>query len=95
MWDGTACSQGMEERRFPVLDDSRTNESGANEDEFITGDPGSPQMLETYVQVRWRVADPLRFYSSLSHSDFFEKSETVTRAVPITKPSSSNARRSQ
>ncbi len=59
------------------------SEDENNEDEFMTGDPGSPQMLETYVQVRWRVANPARFYAALSHSEFFEKSSAETKALPI------------
>jgi regulator of protease activity HflC (stomatin/prohibitin superfamily) len=58
-------------------------EEGENEDEFITGDPGSSQLLETYVEVRWRVADPAMFYSALSHSEFYEKGSGATRALPI------------
>jgi regulator of protease activity HflC (stomatin/prohibitin superfamily) len=52
------------------------------EDEFLTGDPGR-QMLETYVQVRWRVKDPALFYNALSHSEFYEKKSDQTRVVPI------------
>jgi regulator of protease activity HflC (stomatin/prohibitin superfamily) len=43
------------------------------DDLFITGDPGSPQFLETYVQVRWRVKDPVRFYAAMSHSNHIAK----------------------
>jgi regulator of protease activity HflC (stomatin/prohibitin superfamily) len=53
-----------------------------NSDEFLTGDPGR-QALETYVQVRWRVADPARFYTALSHSDFYEKDSESTKSLPI------------
>jgi regulator of protease activity HflC (stomatin/prohibitin superfamily) len=52
------------------------------EDEFLTGDPGRA-MLETYVQVRWRVKDPALFYNALSHSEFYEKKSDQTRVVPI------------
>jgi regulator of protease activity HflC (stomatin/prohibitin superfamily) len=62
------------------------------EDEFATGDTtlnqegqpvASPQLLETYVGVWWRVADPVKFYNDLSHSDFYEKAEGGTTALPI------------
>jgi regulator of protease activity HflC (stomatin/prohibitin superfamily) len=56
---------------------------GEANDEFVTGDPGSPQLLETYIQVRWRVKDPGLFYNALSHSDFYEKSAESTKALPI------------
>lgn len=52
------------------------------ENQFLTGDPGR-QMLETYVQVRWRVKDPALFYMALSHSEFYEKKAENTRVVPI------------
>ncbi|MGN6370199.1 MAG: SPFH domain-containing protein [Phycisphaerae bacterium] len=51
--------------------------------QFITGDPGSPQMLDAYVAIYWRVADPAKFYSHISHSDFFEKSGEGTQALPV------------
>ncbi len=58
------------------------------EDEFVTGDTtpegtASPQLLETYVGVWWRVADPVKFYNDLSHSDFYERAEKGTTALPI------------
>jgi regulator of protease activity HflC (stomatin/prohibitin superfamily) len=53
-----------------------------SEDEFLTADPGR-QILETYVQVRWRVADPVKFYSALSHSEFYEREKQSTKALPI------------
>jgi len=53
------------------------------EDLFVTGDPGAPQILETFVQVQWRVTDPVTFYSTLSHSEFYEKAGDSTRALPI------------
>jgi regulator of protease activity HflC (stomatin/prohibitin superfamily) len=59
-------------------------ESEENEDEFLTGD-SSQQLLETYVQVQWRVADPAKFYTSLSHSDFYEKGAGETKTLPIYK----------
>ncbi len=46
-----------------------------SESQFVTGDAGSPQMLETYVKILWRVEDAAKFYNGLSHSDFYEKSE--------------------
>ncbi|HVS70345.1 MAG TPA: SPFH domain-containing protein [Phycisphaerae bacterium] len=59
-----------------------------NEDEFATGDTdengkASPQLLDTYVGIWWRVADPVKFYENLSHSDFYEKSSGETTALPI------------
>jgi regulator of protease activity HflC (stomatin/prohibitin superfamily) len=51
--------------------------------QFITGDPGSPQMLETFVAIYWRVDDPAKFYSHISHSDFFVKSGEGTQALPV------------
>jgi regulator of protease activity HflC (stomatin/prohibitin superfamily) len=62
------------------------------EDEFVTGDMAvdqqgrivaSPQLLETYVGVWWRVKDPVKFYNDLSHSDFYEKASGETTALPI------------
>jgi len=35
------------------------------------------------VQVRWRVKDPALFYTALSHSEFYERKEGETRALPI------------
>ncbi len=66
-----------------------TTEAEEEADEFITGDlspetkRASPQLLETYVEVRWRVIDPLRFYTALSHSEFYDKSGDQTKALPI------------
>ncbi|HUO07094.1 MAG TPA: SPFH domain-containing protein [Phycisphaerae bacterium] len=51
--------------------------------QFVTGDTGSPQLLETYVAILWRVGDPAKFYTHLSHSDFFEKSSEGTQALPV------------
>jgi membrane protease subunit HflK len=48
--------------------------------QFVTADQ---QMLETYVAVLWRVADPAKFYNHLSHSDFYAKSEGETTTKPI------------
>jgi regulator of protease activity HflC (stomatin/prohibitin superfamily) len=60
---------------------------GADENEtddlFITGDTPSPQFLETYVQVQWRVADPARFYAAMSHSEFVEKETAEARTLPM------------
>ncbi len=62
------------------------------EDEFATGDvatnakgqvQASPQLLETYVGVWWRVSDPVAFYNHLSHADFYERSTGGTKALPI------------
>ena len=40
-----------------------------------TGDPGSPQILETYVAVLWRVRDEdaANFYMGLSHAEWYDK----------------------
>ncbi|HVX84281.1 MAG TPA: SPFH domain-containing protein [Phycisphaerae bacterium] len=59
-----------------------------NEDEFATGDTdsngkASPQLLDTYVGIWWRVADPVKFYENLSHSDFYEQAQGETTALPI------------
>ncbi len=51
--------------------------------QFVTGDAGSPQMLETHVGIYWRVANPAKFYTHLAHSDFFEKSAEGTQALPV------------
>ncbi|MCL2648138.1 MAG: SPFH domain-containing protein [Phycisphaerales bacterium] len=51
------------------------------DNQFITGDPRSPQILETYVAVLWRVSDPEKFYHGLSHSEFYEQSGEVTKAA--------------
>jgi regulator of protease activity HflC (stomatin/prohibitin superfamily) len=51
----------------------RGEEKDDIQDMFLTGDPGAPQALETFVQVRWRVRNPAHFYSVLSHSDFFKR----------------------
>ena len=66
---------------------------GASEqdDLFLTGDrsgsvdgpKSAPQILETYVQVLWKVKDPALFYIALSHSDFFQKEGEQTTALPI------------
>jgi len=58
--------------QFWMIRPPSSNENEGN-DLFITGDPGSPQLLETFVQVRWRVADAARFYAALSHSEFIER----------------------
>ena len=51
------------------------------ESQFATGDPGSPQLLETYIKILWRVSDPAKYYNGLSHGDFFEKGNGETLAV--------------
>jgi regulator of protease activity HflC (stomatin/prohibitin superfamily) len=51
------------------------------ESQFATGDAGSPQLLETYVKILWRVSDPEKYYNGLSHGDFYEKGEGETLAV--------------
>ena len=60
------------------------------EDLFFTGDrstsgdnEAAPQILETYVQVRG--GSPIRrlFYSTISHSEFFQKSADNTTTMPI------------
>jgi len=56
-------------------------ETNDTSNQFITGDPRSPQILETYVAVLWRVSDPEKFYHGLSHSEFYEKSGDVTKAA--------------
>jgi regulator of protease activity HflC (stomatin/prohibitin superfamily) len=53
------------------------------QNEFITGDSPAVQLLETYIEVRWRVKDPARFYAVLSHSDFYDKSGNETKTLPI------------
>lgn len=62
------------------------------ENEFVTGDQSndrgvihpSPQMLETFVGIWWRVREPAKFYNSLSHSEFVDKSAGgETRVLPI------------
>jgi len=66
---------------------------GEQDDLFLTGDrsgsadgpKSSPQILETYVQVLWKVKDPALFYGALSHSDFFQKQGDETTALPIYK----------
>ncbi len=54
------------------------------EDLFVTGDK-APQVLETFVEVQWRVDRPDLFYSLLSHSDFVETNVSTheTKLVPI------------
>ncbi len=54
-----------------------------SDSQFVTGDTGSPQLLETYVKILWRVADPAKFYNGLSHSDFYEKGNEGTKALPV------------
>ncbi|MCL2639357.1 MAG: SPFH domain-containing protein [Phycisphaerales bacterium] len=56
-------------------------EANDTSNQFITGDPRSPQILETYVAVLWRVSDPEKFYHGLSHSEFYEKAGDVTKAA--------------
>ncbi len=51
--------------------------------QFLTGDTGSPQLIETYVSILWRVGDPAKFYTHLSHSDFYEKNSGGTQALPV------------
>jgi regulator of protease activity HflC (stomatin/prohibitin superfamily) len=61
----------------------RGADQNETDDLFITGDPGSPQFLETYVQVQWRVADAARFYAAMSHSEFHEKDEKANSETKI------------
>jgi regulator of protease activity HflC (stomatin/prohibitin superfamily) len=61
----------------------RGADQNETDDLFITGDPGSPQFLETYVQVQWRVADAARFYAAMSHSEFHDKESVDTKTLPI------------
>jgi regulator of protease activity HflC (stomatin/prohibitin superfamily) len=68
--------------QFWTVRTSDVTEAQDNEDQFITGDP-SPQMLETFVVVMWRVADPSKFYTSLSHSEFFFKKAGQKQSAPI------------
>ena len=58
-----------------------TEASNDVEDLFRTGDPGGGQVLETYVQVLWRVAHPEKFYWAISHSEFVDK--RTAKTVPI------------
>ncbi len=51
--------------------------------QFLTGDTPSPQLIETYVVILWRVGDPAKFYTHLSHSDFYEKGGGGTHALPV------------
>jgi regulator of protease activity HflC (stomatin/prohibitin superfamily) len=67
--------------QFWVYRPGKSEEEEA-EDLFITGDPGSPQFLETYVQVEWKVADAARFYAAMSHSEFLEKGPKESKTLP-------------
>ena len=51
--------------------------------QFLTGDVGSPQLIEAYIAILWRVNDPAKFYTHLSHSDFYEKNSSGTHALPV------------
>ena len=57
--------------------------------QFVTGDFDletkrvSPQLLESFAGVWWRVKDPALFYKAMSHSDFFAQATGGTRALPI------------
>jgi regulator of protease activity HflC (stomatin/prohibitin superfamily) len=79
--------KGIDFQFWMVRDDS--NENADVEDLFLTGDKSTsgdesaPQILETYVQVRWRVTKPEQFYSTISHSEFYDKSSATTKTLPI------------
>ena len=72
--------QGVDFQFWTIRGDNDADEST---DLFITGDPGSPQLLESFIQVQWRVKHPEEFYTAISHSDFFQKGATETKALPI------------
>lgn len=69
-----------------------TKEHSEEDAEFVTaptpnvganGEAGTPQLLETYVGVWWRVKDPHKFYNALSHSEFYEHAGEETKTLPI------------
>ncbi|HEY4329227.1 MAG TPA: SPFH domain-containing protein, partial [Phycisphaerae bacterium] len=60
-----------------------SNEDKDTNDLFVTGDKGAGQLLETFVEVRWHVTDPATFYNAMSHSEYFDRSSTETKTLPI------------
>jgi regulator of protease activity HflC (stomatin/prohibitin superfamily) len=80
--------KGTVDFQFWTVRTADVTEGEDNEDQFITGDvtpsgESAPQMLETYVVVMWRVADPSKFYTGLSHSEFFFGKPGDKQSVPI------------
>ncbi len=77
----SAPGQKTVDFEFWMVRGGEDNPATAMESQFATGDPGSPQLLETYVKILWRVADPGKYYNGLSHGDFYEKGNGETLAV--------------
>jgi len=65
---------------------SRHTAEGQNEQEYVTGDKPSAQLLGAFVVVWWRVTDPTAFYNHLSHSTFTELDETAAGAKAVNRP---------
>jgi regulator of protease activity HflC (stomatin/prohibitin superfamily) len=57
-----------------------------SQDKFLTGDisdtgTATPEMLESFVAVWWRVKDPSLFYRNISHSDFVDNEAKTKDAI--------------
>ncbi|HVT79727.1 MAG TPA: SPFH domain-containing protein [Phycisphaerae bacterium] len=76
--------KGVDFEFWTVRPNRQDDAKADSEDLFVTGDR-APQILETYVQVQWRVERPELFYSLLSHSDFADVNQKTqeTKLVPI------------
>ena len=81
-WTYRHTKEGGTDNEFLTGDHATTRPADTGV-EFSPEDHVSPQLLETYVGIYWRVKEPVKFYNSLSHSEFFETNEEGTTAKPI------------